>query len=84
MDTDSFIIYIETEDVYTNIAKDVKTRFNTSNYEVERPLLIVKYKVIVLVKDELGGKIMTKFAGLVVYAKVYAHLKDNNTEEKSA
>ena len=33
MDTDSFTIYIETED--KDIAKDVETRFGTSNYELE-------------------------------------------------
>ena len=34
----SFTIYIKTEDIYANIAKDVETRFDTSNYELERPL----------------------------------------------
>ena len=29
MDTDSFIFYIKTEDIYTDIAKDVETRFDT-------------------------------------------------------
>ena len=38
MDTSSFIIYIKTEDVYGNIADDVGKRFDTSNYEVNRPL----------------------------------------------
>ena len=38
MDTDSFIIYNKTEDVYEDIADDVEKRFNTSNYEVNRPL----------------------------------------------
>ena len=38
MDTDSFIMYIKTEDIYVDIAKDVETRFDTSNYELERPL----------------------------------------------
>ena len=38
MDTDSFIVYIKTEDICVCIAKDVDTRFGTSNYELERPL----------------------------------------------
>ena len=38
MDTDSFIIHIKTKDVYEDIADDVEKRFNTSNYEVNRPL----------------------------------------------
>ena len=33
MDTDSFIIYIKSEDVYNDIANDVEKRFNTSNHE---------------------------------------------------
>ena len=38
MDTDSFIIYIKTEEINTDIAKDFKTIFDTSNYELGRPL----------------------------------------------
>ena len=58
MDTDSFLIHIKTEDVYENIADDVKKRFDTSNYEVNRPLPTGKNKkVIRLMKDELGGNI---------------------------
>ena len=32
MDTDSFIFYIITNNIYTDIIKDVQTRFDTSNY----------------------------------------------------
>ena len=32
MDTDSFIVYIKTDDIYKDIAKDVEKRFDTSNY----------------------------------------------------
>ena len=35
MDTGSFIVYIKTDDVYKNIAEDVETRFDTSNYELD-------------------------------------------------
>ena len=38
MDNDSFIVYIETDDIYKDIAENVKTRFDTSNYELYRPL----------------------------------------------
>ena len=44
MDTDSFIMNIKTEDFYKDIAKDVDKRFDTSNYEVNRPLPIGKNK----------------------------------------
>ena len=67
MDTDSFIVYIKADDIYKDIAEDVETRFDTSNYELEcnsidRPLPKGKNKkVIGLMKDELGGKIKTNF-----------------------
>ena len=38
MDTDSFIVQIETDDIYKAIAEDVETRFDTSNYELDRTL----------------------------------------------
>ena len=43
MDPDSFIAYIKIDDIYKDIAEDVKTRFDTSNYGlecnfIERPL----------------------------------------------
>ena len=65
MDTDSFIMHIKTEDFYEDIADDVETRFDTSNYEVDRPLSTGKNKTVIrLMKDELGGKIMTEFVAL--------------------
>ena len=36
--TDSFIVYIKTDDIYKDIAEDVETRFDTSNYELDRSL----------------------------------------------
>ena len=38
VDTDSFIVYIKTDDIYKNTAEDVEIRFDTSNYELDRPL----------------------------------------------
>ena len=38
MDTDSFITYIKTDDSYKDIIEDVETRFDTSNYELDRSL----------------------------------------------
>ena len=77
MDTDSFIIYIETEDFQEDIANDVDKWFDTSNYDKNdnRLLPIGKNKkVIGMFKDELGGKIISKTAAL--RAKVYAYLKE--------
>ena len=37
-DTDSFIVNIETDDIAEDVAEDVENRFDTSNYELGRPL----------------------------------------------
>ena len=62
IDTDSFIMSVKTKDFYKDIANDVEKKYDTSNYSCERPLPMGKNKkVIGLMKDELGGKIMKKF-----------------------
>ena len=38
MDTNSFIVCIKAEDIYIDIAKDIETIFDPSNYELDRPL----------------------------------------------
>ena len=55
MDTDSLILYRKTTDIYIDITVDVETRFDVSNYELDR-LLPKRKKVIGLMKDELGWK----------------------------
>ena len=83
MDTDSFIICIKTNDIYKDIAGDVETRFDTSNYETDRPLpKRKKKKAVGLMKYELGGQIMRKFVGL--RSKRYSYLKDNHDEYKKS
>ena len=83
MDTDSYIMHIKTEDFYKDIANVVEIRFDTSNYEVNRPLPTGnKKKVIGLMKDELGGKIMTEFVAL--RPKTYSYLTDDCKEDKKA
>ena len=68
MVTDSFNVYLKTDDIYKNIAEDVKTRFDTSNHELEwnfidKVLLKGKNKKLIgLMRDQLRGKIITKFA----------------------
>ena len=67
MDTDSLVYDIKTEDFYEDIANDAEARFDTSGYSKTdfRPLPIgLNKKVIGLMKDELGGKIMTEFVAL--------------------
>ena len=83
MDTDSFVMNIKTNDFYKDIANDVEKRFDTSNYEVNRPLPMGKNKkVIGLMNDELGGKIIMEFVKL--RPKTYSYLTDDCKEDKKA
>ena len=92
MDTDSFIMNIKTNDFYKDISNDVENRFDTSNYEVNtsetsalahRPLPTGKSKKIIgLMKDELGGKIITEFVTL--RPKAYSFLTDDGKDDKKA
>ena len=82
-DTDSFVMNIKTNDFYKDIANDVDKRFDTSNYEVNRPLPTEKNKkVIGFMKDKLGGKIITEFVTL--RPKTYSYLTDDGKEDKKA
>ena len=81
-DTDSFIMHIKTDDFYKDINNDVEKWLDTSNYDKNdnRPLEIGKKKnVLGNFKDEIGGKIMTKFVAL--RAKTYSFLIDEYTDE---
>ena len=89
MDTGGFVYEIEAKDFYRDIAKGLekglyRERFNTSGYSKDdnRPLPIGENKkVIGLMKDELGGKIMTEFVALRV--KMYAYREiGKEVEEK--
>ena len=65
MGTDSFIVYVKTDNIYKDIAEDVETRFDTGNYGLDRPLPKGKNKkVIGLIKAKLGGKTMKGFVQL--------------------
>ena len=81
MDTDSLIYNIKTEDFYADIVNDVEERFDTSGYIPDRPLPIGKNKkVIGLMKDELGGTMMTEFVSL--RPKLYSYKKLDGSEDK--
>ena len=83
IDTDSFIAYIKADDIYKDIVEDVETRFDTSNYELDRTLPKGKNeKLIGLMKDKLGGKMKVNFVGL--RAKSYSYLIDGDSEGKKA
>ena len=71
----------KTNDIYKDIAEDVETRFDTLNFELDRPLPNGKNKnVIGLMKGELGGKTMAKFVGL--RGKSHSYLMDDGGENK--
>ena len=87
MDTDLLVYHIKTEDFYEDIAKDVETRFHMSGYDKKdsRPLPIgLNKKIIGLMKDELGGKIITESVALKPKLYVYRKLKNmkNMKEDK--
>ena len=66
-DTDSFIMHIKTDDFYKDINNDIDKWFDSSNYDKNdnKPLEIRKNKkVLGKFKDEIVGKIMTKFVAL--------------------
>ena len=82
-DTDSFVIYIKTENFFEDISNDVEKWFDTSNYNDKRPPPIGKNKKVPgLFKDELGGKIFTEIAAL--RPKTYANLMDDGSDHKKA
>ena len=83
MDTDSFVVNIKTKDFYKDISQDVNKRFDTSNYTFDRPLPTgINKKVIGLMKDELGGDIITEFVAL--RPKAYSYITNNFIEMKKA
>ena len=83
MDIDSLIPFIKTEDFYEDIVDDIEKRFDTSNYEVDRPLPPGKNKKeIGLMKDEFGGKIMIEFVALRTKTYAYEIDVDKDNEFK--
>ena len=73
-------MYIKTKDFYKDIARDVEERFDTSNYNVDTKGK--NKKVIGLMKDELGGEIITEFVAL--RPKTYSYMTDEFIEMKKA
>ena len=69
----SFVYEIEAEDFHKDIANDIVTKFDTSGYPKDdnRPQPIGKNKKVVgMIKNKLGVKIMTEFVALK--GKMYA------------
>ena len=73
MYTDSFLVHVKTKDIYKDIAEDVETRFDTSNFEIDRPL-------------PNGKKIIRQTMKKIVefIEKTCSYLNDNNDEDRKA
>ena len=84
-DTDSLIYEIGAEDFYRDIAGDVEMWFDTSEFDASHSSGIrtgVNKKVIGMMKDEAGGKIIQEFVGL--RAKQYSFkMWEDSFEHKS-
>ena len=81
-DTDSLMYEIHTEDFYKDITGDVKNKFDTSDYPENHPSGIptgINKKVLGMMKDEAGGKIIKEFVGL--RAKLYSYKMYEGEEE---
>ena len=71
------------DDIYKDIAEDVETGFDTSNYELDRPLPKGKNKKVTgLMKNKLGRKTMAKFVWL--RTKTYSYLIDDGNGDKKS
>ena len=75
------LLILKLKDFYEDIANDVE-KFDSSNYEVYKPLPTGKKKMIGLMKDELGEKIMKEF--LAIRPKTYSYLADDGNNDKKA
>ena len=82
-DTDSLMYEINTDDFYKDISKDIKRKFDTSDYPPDHPsgiLTGVNKKVIGMFKDEVAGKQITHFVGL--RPKLYSFKVEDSTTTK--
>ena len=82
-DTDSLMYEIQTEDFYKDISADVKHRFDTSDYPPNQPSGIpsgFNKKVLGVFKDEVKGKVIDEFVGLM--AKLYSYKMFEGKESK--
>ena len=80
-DTDSLMYLIQTDNFYHDINKDVKKKFDTSDYPEHHPSGINK-KVIGKFKDEAAGEQITHFFGL--RPKLYTFKVEEKGETRKA
>ena len=60
----SFIVYIKTDEIYKDIAKDAEKKILTIQTMNKTDLMEKNKKVIGSMKDELGEKIIKRIVGL--------------------
>ena len=82
MDTNSFIVHVNSEKVYADRTRVIEKRFDTSNYEVDRPLPTGKSKKgnRTVNKRQLDRKIMKEVVAL--RPSMYRYLTDGGIVEK--
>ena len=84
-DTDSLMYLIQTDDFYQDINKDIKRKFDASDYPEKHPSGIktgINKKVIGKFKDEAAGKQITHFVGL--RPKLYSFKVEDDPESRKA
>ena len=81
-DTDSFLYYIETQDLYGQLS-ELKDFFDFSNYEKHHPLYSAENKSVVgKFKDETHGIPISEFVGL--RSKMYSLLTVEGEQKNTA
>ena len=84
-DTGSLMYLIQTDDFYHDVKKDIKRKFDTSDFPEKHPSGIksgVNKKVIGTFKDEVGGNQITHFIGL--RPKLYTFKVEDKGETRKA
>ncbi|XP_065640568.1 uncharacterized protein LOC136073127 [Hydra vulgaris] len=85
-DTDSLIYEIKTKDFYTDIANDIESKFDTSEFDKNHPAVRngfkvgVNKKVLGVFKEDSGGKIIIEFIGL--RSKLYSFKIDGEDKKR--
>ena len=81
MNIDSLIINLKNEEFIKTLQMMLRKDL-TQHAMTDRPFLIGKIKIIGLIKEELGVKIMTEFVGPRL--KIFSYLIDDGSYDKKA
>ena len=81
MNRDSFIVYIKVNDIYKDIAEDVETRFDLSNYKLQRPFPNGKKRNWI---NERQTRWKNHDKVLWIKSKKNSYLIDDGSEDKKA